>query len=830
MMGKLVKRVIACGLCVAMTVTMSAALYVPAVANESEKCNEDTEDSSVQFVSGNDICKTDHSEEEPNGEIKCSEEIDIQTAGSSLNYLTFDNSEGYLSVDVEANIRKVVEQTYKPICDFFNEGTLLPVTIIAEQRDDFCAYTVGTTVTISTAYFNNNPEDYDALTHELVHVAQAYGNHDIDTWLVEGIADYGRNKFGINNETAGWEIGMIDDNACYLDGYRAAAGLLIWIEHKYDSNFVSKINAKAKKNEYDIALFETYTGYDVDQLWLQYLASLGKAEPSFDLNLKPVKTIPNGTDIGSYLTIQDESNALQKTIKDHIRKMFETQYVNICKEYNYGELTAVTLKVEPSYDGVAYTEGNVIVVSPAYLNKNPEDYDCITHELIHVAQNYDYAAVPDWLVEGIADYGRYQFGMNNSAAGWELGYYEMGKDDYIKGYRETASFLRFVVENYNADTVKLLNQLCKEKTYNTFAWKAITGKTLRQLQAEYVKAKPKHTKLGNEIENIKFEDKNGKTVQLYDFSKKATLLYYGNWDENIYNPLSEAQEIKSVYGDDISIIFVFYNQNFETLEKYLKNADKSFLKNVTFLHDPAGAACWNLFSYNNEEGNTVLSWPATVLLDDNNCVVYETNLGNKYGIKNTPEKELLIKTIKKFLPYMDISVNGKVNPGSVSVPYEKNKIMKVKITPSSVKSLKYKSNNTKIASIDKKGNIKLKGTGVVKISITGSADGKKLLKTLTLYVYPKKVSLSSVKSSKKGQLRLSWKKVERANGYEIQYATNRKMKNAISVKVNSLKKTECILKKLKSKKIYYVRVRAYKKTGKQFAYGKFSKVKKVRIK
>ncbi len=88
---------------------------------------------------------------------------------------------------------------------------------------------------------------------------------------------------------------------------------------------------------------------------------------------------------------------------------------------------------------------------------------------------------------------------------------------------------------------------------------------------------------------------------------------------------------------------------------------------------------------------------------------------------------------------------------------------------------------------------------------------------------PGKVTLKSVKSPKKKTIKVTFKKVKGATAYQIAYSTNKKLKKAAVVKV---KKTSVTIKKLKSKKKYYVRVRALK--GKKT--GNWSKVKAVKVK
>lgn len=83
------------------------------------------------------------------------------------------------------------------------------------------------------------------------------------------------------------------------------------------------------------------------------------------------------------------------------------------------------------------------------------------------------------------------------------------------------------------------------------------------------------------------------------------------------------------------------------------------------------------------------------------------------------------------------------------------------------------------------------------------------------------------KNQKKCKIKVTWKKVPNSLGYQIQYATNKKFKKA---KKKTVKYTFVTLKKLKKKKTYFIRIRAYKIADGKKAYGKWSTVKKVKIK
>lgn len=86
--------------------------------------------------------------------------------------------------------------------------------------------------------------------------------------------------------------------------------------------------------------------------------------------------------------------------------------------------------------------------------------------------------------------------------------------------------------------------------------------------------------------------------------------------------------------------------------------------------------------------------------------------------------------------------------------------------------------------------------------------------------------ITYAKSTKKKTAVVKWSKSKDADGYQFQYGLNKNFKKAKNVKTT---KTNITLKNLKSKKIYYVRVRAYKKVNGKTVYSKWS-AKKIKIK
>lgn len=92
---------------------------------------------------------------------------------------------------------------------------------------------------------------------------------------------------------------------------------------------------------------------------------------------------------------------------------------------------------------------------------------------------------------------------------------------------------------------------------------------------------------------------------------------------------------------------------------------------------------------------------------------------------------------------------------------------------------------------------------------------------------PAKAAIKSLKAGTKS-LTVNYGSVKGAQGYQIEYAVNKDMSGAKAV---TSKKTSCQIKKLTSKKTYYVRVTAYTTNADgEKIFGKASSVKKAAVK
>lgn len=167
----------------------------------------------------------------------------------------------------------------------------------------------------------------------------------------------------------------------------------------------------------------------------------------------------------------------------------------------------------------------------------------------------------------------------------------------------------------------------------------------------------------------------------------------------------------------------------------------------------------------------------------------------------------------------------------VSSAYKKSVGQSFTLKPKAKGTITYKTSNKKVATVNSKGKVTVKGTGKATITVTAKATStySKCVKKITVYGVPKKLEMKKLTAGKK-KFTVQWKKDKKADGYQVQYSTDKKFKkNVKSVNV-SKKNTKTTVKKLKKGKTYRVRVRSYKKINGKKYYSGWGKVKSVKVK
>lgn len=177
----------------------------------------------------------------------------------------------------------------------------------------------------------------------------------------------------------------------------------------------------------------------------------------------------------------------------------------------------------------------------------------------------------------------------------------------------------------------------------------------------------------------------------------------------------------------------------------------------------------------------------------------------------------LVQTIAKPAVYTITknTYNGKILKPSVTITDRNGK----KLSPSSYEII-YKKTGKNV------------GTYQTQINFRGDYTGSK---TISYQILPKNCSLRSVKAKKKS-FTVRWKKLstkmptKRISGYQVQYSEKPNFSKSKIKKVSGYKKTSVTIKKLKSKKKYYVRIRTILKSGGKTYYSNWSGSKGVKAK
>ena len=103
-------------------------------------------------------------------------------------------------------------------------------------------------------------------------------------------------------------------------------------------------------------------------------------------------------------------------------------------------------------------------------------------------------------------------------------------------------------------------------------------------------------------------------------------------------------------------------------------------------------------------------------------------------------------------------------------------------------------------------------------------------KVLTYTIKPTGVKINKLTSSKK-EINIKWNKnINQTTGYEIEYSTNEFFETNSKIVTINNKITSKTLKKLKSNKKYYIRIRTYKTVNNKKYYSSWSKVSNIKTK
>ncbi len=197
--------------------------------------------------------------------------------GVTLHYIDATDA---LDAPMRARIIETFFSAYLRERADFHPAAPSRVGIVIDPGYDGVAY-VGdkekaATITINPGWLAKHPADLDLVTHEAMHIVQgypSYGDQQVPGWLVEGIADYARDHYGMGNAAAGWALPQkVGAGQTVESGYRVTGAFLKWAEGGHPG-LVLALDKALRAGQYTPTLWQTHTGKALPALWSAYAGS-----------------------------------------------------------------------------------------------------------------------------------------------------------------------------------------------------------------------------------------------------------------------------------------------------------------------------------------------------------------------------------------------------------------------------------------------------------------------------------------------------------------------------------------------------------------------------
>jgi hypothetical protein len=204
-------------------------------------------------------------------------------AAGSAYTLTIGNAAGIPTSTVEG-IRCTFYQVYPELAADYNPSaqTTVPLTFVEEEPNMPPAWASSGGLYINKGYILRNPQDWDVIVHEGMHIVQQGYTGTVPGWIIEGTADFVRDKYGLTNDLNGWSI--VTGYAYgqhYTSGYGIAAAFFKWIDahHRVGQTSVTQaLDDILRAGTYsDAQTWTSLTGLGLDALWSAYSGGLAPA-------------------------------------------------------------------------------------------------------------------------------------------------------------------------------------------------------------------------------------------------------------------------------------------------------------------------------------------------------------------------------------------------------------------------------------------------------------------------------------------------------------------------------------------------------------------------
>lgn len=188
----------------------------------------------------------------------------------TLVFINRDSAFQVRGKETQAQMTAAFFKVYPRQARRFNKKTTRRVTFVVDPDYQGVAAASGGIIRYSPQWMLKNPGDIDVVTHEVFHLVQSYPGGAGPGWLVEGITDYVRYKYGVNHAAANWALPGFQARHKYTDSYRVTGRFLVWLEKHEDKKIVDKLDAALRSKTYSPQTWVQLTGKTIDELWQGY--------------------------------------------------------------------------------------------------------------------------------------------------------------------------------------------------------------------------------------------------------------------------------------------------------------------------------------------------------------------------------------------------------------------------------------------------------------------------------------------------------------------------------------------------------------------------------
>ena len=260
-------------------------------------------------------------------------------------------------------------------------------------------------------------------------------------------------------------IGILADVGMTFDKFERVA-----VEFKFRDNAGKEFTLESQT----IMKGLSYYGLSADA-FDKYLG--GTVETSVSKNAILQSGEINGTKFNFNITLGSWSGKTTAEQIVIISRLFWETYPRMYARFGAaGESpTKVTLDIEDGGYEIASAGGNQVHLHDGWLQQNPTDFDCLTHEFAHVIQNGwdgDYCEYSGY-IERFADYCRYIYAFQSGL--YNDDHWEMQTINSEKTRETSVRFLAWLDYYYSTEDIDLVLRFfnaCRDKNYRANEWDA----------------------------------------------------------------------------------------------------------------------------------------------------------------------------------------------------------------------------------------------------------------------------------------------------------------------------------------------------------------------